>query len=221
MTNNAIARLNVAHAKLPATYEHAKTALAKCHKIDECKTWADKAQALASYARQADDPSLYNHAVRIQARAVRRAGELLKTFQTSPKGGVPKRNGKGADTVLSQREAAKKAKMSKRQEVTAVRVANVPQKVFDAAIENEQPATVTDLAAIGKTAKPAPPGFKEATRVIGTLSQAAKFCEAHPAEFIAGGIYGYEVERIRKDVAVIKAWLSVFAAHLNEEAPRW
>lgn len=34
----------------------------------------------ASYAKQADDDSLRRLADRIQARAVRRAGELLKTF---------------------------------------------------------------------------------------------------------------------------------------------
>ena len=45
---------------------------------DECKNWSDKAAALASYARQAKDDSLRVMAVRIQARAQRRCGELLK-----------------------------------------------------------------------------------------------------------------------------------------------
>jgi hypothetical protein len=53
--------------------------------------------------------------------SVRRGGELLKTFQTGPQGGRPSGNGAGGDTV-SQREAAEQAGMSKRQEVTAVRV---------------------------------------------------------------------------------------------------
>ena len=54
----------------------------------------------------------------IQARAVRRAGQLLKEFQTSPQGGRPGGNGAGGDTV-SQRQAAAAAGMSKDQEVTA------------------------------------------------------------------------------------------------------
>ena len=70
--------LSTARARLPVAYQTAKTLLAQCSKIDECKDWADKSEALASYARQAKDDSLRKHADRIQARAIRRAGELLK-----------------------------------------------------------------------------------------------------------------------------------------------
>jgi AbiEi antitoxin C-terminal domain len=70
--------LSIANAKLPKIYESARVALAECSRIDECKDWADKAEALASYARQADDDSLRKTADRIQARAIRRCGELLK-----------------------------------------------------------------------------------------------------------------------------------------------
>ena len=45
----------VAAARLPVAYEQAKVALAACAKIDECRDWADRAKALASYAKQADD----------------------------------------------------------------------------------------------------------------------------------------------------------------------
>jgi hypothetical protein len=37
--------------------------------------------ALASYAKQSEDETLMKLAMRIRARAVRRCGELLKTFQ--------------------------------------------------------------------------------------------------------------------------------------------
>ena len=69
-------------ARLPASYEHAKTALAECSSLDECKDWSDKAAALASYARQSKDESLTKMSQRIQARAIRRAGELLKQIMT-------------------------------------------------------------------------------------------------------------------------------------------
>ncbi len=45
-------------ARLPSSYEAAKRALAQCDAIDECKDWADKMAALASYARQAKDEDL-------------------------------------------------------------------------------------------------------------------------------------------------------------------
>jgi hypothetical protein len=74
---------------------------------------------------------LRKHADRIQARAVRRCGELLKQF-----------NGRGVNqytkdddaAVITQKQAADDAGLSERQRVTAVRVANVPEPDFDAGI---------------------------------------------------------------------------------------
>jgi len=57
---------SVANAQLPASYENAKTALANCSSMDECKDWADKSKALASYARQSQDESLRKVAARIR-----------------------------------------------------------------------------------------------------------------------------------------------------------
>ena len=86
--------------RLPDIYVNAKSALSECARIDECKDWADKAAALASYARMANDDSLLKHARRIQARAVRRMGELLK--QVDPgKGGRPIKNSVAARPSLS------------------------------------------------------------------------------------------------------------------------
>jgi hypothetical protein len=71
---------NISTARLPATYEQAKLAISACADVDECREWSDRAAALASYARQADDEVLENFARRIRARAVRRIGELLQDF---------------------------------------------------------------------------------------------------------------------------------------------
>jgi hypothetical protein len=59
----------VARASLPKTYQGAKTALQKCVQIDECKKWKDRAQALASYAKQSQDDLLLQMSRRIYARA--------------------------------------------------------------------------------------------------------------------------------------------------------
>ncbi len=80
------ADLDRENVQLPRTYKDAKTSLAQCQKIEECKDWADKAAALASYAMQAGDQSLAEMARRIQGRAYRRCGELLKEIE--PGGGV-------------------------------------------------------------------------------------------------------------------------------------
>jgi hypothetical protein len=80
---------------------------------------------------------------RIQARAVRRMGELLKQFDG--RGGHIK---KGA-APLSRRQVADHAGISGDQAKQAVRVASVPSSKFEAAIECEEPATVIALAAMG------------------------------------------------------------------------
>ena len=86
---------SVARAKLPKTYEQAREAIQACSRIDECKDWADKAQAMASYAKQAGDKTLEHAAQRIQARAIQRCGELLRAMKRPDRGGRPARNGGG------------------------------------------------------------------------------------------------------------------------------
>jgi len=197
---------NPATADLPATYEHACSALAKCERLDECKDWADKAAALASYARQADDPTLERLAVRIKARAIRRCGKLLETFQ-SP-GGRPSKT-KAAGGHSSQRKAGTDAGLSERQIKTAVRVANVPQDVFDAEVEKEQPATVQALAEIGTQERPKtdPPGFKHGTYAMGRLKELAAFCGEHSPASIAEALYPHERSSTAAHARTVHAWL--------------
>jgi hypothetical protein len=81
---------NVSRAKLPATYEPARTSLEKCS-IDEYREWADKTAALASYAKQSADESLFKMAVHIRARAIKRCGELLKAYGQQEHSGRPQK----------------------------------------------------------------------------------------------------------------------------------
>ena len=116
--------IDIANAQMPVAYKEAKAALSECVRIDECKTWANKAEALASYAKMADDDTLRELADRIQARAVRRMGELLKQFDGR---GQRKDNTEG-NHGISQREAAARAGISEHQQLQASRVANIPEE---------------------------------------------------------------------------------------------
>jgi hypothetical protein len=210
----ALVNISIANAPLPAVYQNAKTALAECARIDECQAWANKAEALASYARQAEDDTLRKLADRIQARAVRRAGQLLKTFQTGPKGGRPSRNGVGTAPV-SQAQAANDAGMSERQCKTAVRVANVPAEIFEDAVESDEPPTVTKLAEMGKRAWAVPEGFQQATHLLGAVRRFAEFCSEHQPELVANGVMDTEGAEVRQLVATIDAWLDRFVVNLK------
>ena len=114
---------------LPQTYTAACQALAECEALDECRDWADRAAALASYGRQAHDRSLMDLARRIQLRAVRRIGELCQQVPAAPNQYA------GADGRTGRFAAAKAAGISRSQTVQALRIVRIPPPEFEAAVE--------------------------------------------------------------------------------------
>lgn len=213
MSTNLPSNINVANARLPETYEKAKTALATCTRIDECQDWANKAEALASYAKMADDDALRKMADRIQARAVRRCGELLKQYKSPGARTDLPNNG---TVARSQKEAAKKAGISQRQRETAIGVAKVPDEDFSAAVESDDPPTVTALAEEGKKPRQAPPeGFAEASKLIGTVQRFAEFCDVHDPAVVANGVLSNEIVKVRQLVGTIDSWLDQFVVNLE------
>ena len=108
--------------------------------------------------------------------------------------------------------------MSKRQQVTAVRVARVPAADFEALIESETPPTITALAALGTDKRPetiVPPGFADATHVLGIMREFALFCAGRSAVDIGAAILPHEVERLRADRATVDTWLTECFRNLN------
>ena len=81
--------------------------------------------------------ALPKEAMRIQSRAVRQCGVLLK--QIDARGDHRKSVASGTS---SQRDAARDVGMSKRQQITAIRVASVPDDAFEEAVESAKPPTV-------------------------------------------------------------------------------
>lgn len=150
------ALLTIVDARLPAAYESAMQALAECTRLDECQSWANKAEAMASYARQAKDDSLRKMADRIQARAIRRCGELLK--QIDPANGANQNIQAGAHPKVTRESVAESAGLSEHQRKQALRVASVPTADFDRQVESDDPPTLTDLAAQGKQSRSSPRG---------------------------------------------------------------
>jgi hypothetical protein len=242
---------HLSDARLPVNYEQAKAALVQCSRIDECQEWAIKADALASYARQAHDDTLRKLADRIHARAVRRCGELLKQLDGRQGQNLPGAEsgdaGDASTSIMTRREAAEQAGLSKDQQVTAVRVANVPAGEFEQAVESDKPPTVTALAGMGKQSRPAaaaesstapeppppssaampasatapcitaPVGFIQATHLIGTVRDFAAFCEKNDPVVVADGLPQSEVHEVRSFVGVIDGWLDRFVVNLSPD----
>jgi N6-adenosine-specific RNA methylase IME4 len=131
-------------SNLPKSYEHAKNALAICERIDECRDWADKSMALAAYAKQAGDETLLNHARRIQCRAMRRMGKVIALIEPGKPG--PKSELSTTNvTQLNKTETARAAGISKRQQDTAFKVADIPENDFEKLVEAEKAPTISGL----------------------------------------------------------------------------
>jgi len=81
-------------------------------------------------------------AERIRARAIRRCGELLRAIKDGP-AGRPKLG--ATPPPISRSQAARDAGLSRDQKRDAIRVARIPEPEFEAAVESDDPPTVTRL----------------------------------------------------------------------------
>ena len=178
---NLPSTISVAGASLPQTYQAAQAALAQCSQVDECKDWADKAAALASYARQSEDQELERMAQRIRARAIRRAGELARQLM-APHGGNRSEQVDTTDNLISRDEVKERSGFSDRQLTTALRIANVPEREFEQQIEAPKPPTLSQLASQGTTPRQPlvnlggrdPKEYNRALHYVGEFEQAAR-----------------------------------------------
>jgi hypothetical protein len=155
--------------QLSEDYEADRKALAECNSVDECGAWVDRAAALASYAEEVGDQTLKAMAQRIRARAIRRAGELLRQIERPEQGGRPPKNGEGTHPV-SRARAAADAGFSPHQAKQALRVAAVPAAEFEREVESPKPPIVTELARQGKRARPGRPPASSARRPSADLN---------------------------------------------------
>lgn len=202
-------------APLPKTYETAKNALAQCQAIDECKDWADKAAAMASYARQSEDLELEKMAARIRARAMRRAGEIAKQMMQSE--GRPSKNVTASDNVLPRGKIQEISGFSKRQLDTSLRVASIPEHQFTQQVESKNPPTLTELARQGTQKRDTPPDpqswlkgrspevFNKALRFVALLERYAKDLAAWDIGEVLDCLTDEERRAVRNSIARIDA----------------
>lgn len=209
---NLPANISVSGASLPQTYQAAQAALAQCSQVDECKDWADKAAALASYAKQADDQELERMAQRIRARAIRRAGELLKQIEPG-QGARDGKRGEGDHTPLRREDAAREAGMSKHQQVQATRVANIPERDFEKQVDSAKPPTLSQLAAQGTKPRENiidlkgrdPKEYNRALHYVADFEEAAAELEKQAHDLILPTLNEKERERMRSAINRIDA----------------
>lgn len=209
---------------MPEKYQAAKEALSQCERIDECKDWADKSAALASYAKQSGDETLQHIAMRIRDRAIRRCGELLKEFEKSH--GANQNIGDGVDTKVTRKSAARDAGLSERQAVTAIRVANVPEDSFESQVESDKPPTVTALAKQGKKAFSGKPvyerlgmtkaEFQAGMYFRGEMRDYVESMETYDPSLVINGSEPRERETIKRNIKLIAGYHDKLLCKMRE-----
>jgi hypothetical protein len=125
----AVIKRQIPGARLPINYEAAKKALQACVLVDEAKDWADRAAAIASYARQIQDKSLQDMARRIELRATRRIGELIEDAKPFP-----------------NKEPAKAAGMTESKINAARKISRLDESKFNAIVERPDVPSVNQLS---------------------------------------------------------------------------
>lgn len=224
----------VAPTGFPVCYEEARQAIAKCESPFECRTMADQAAAMAVYARMRDDTDLQNRAVRLQAWAARRWGELDRALhpdrrQANLKQGprnvvdhnsveLPKNSNFGNQPESGKRPLPPDG-TTEYQRVVSRRLAAIPEPEFTRQVESENPPTLTQLAAQGKVTRVRDPEYSQVTDTSQPLRMFAQFAASHDAAELAQSVTAAEVRIVREMVTRSGRWLTTFWDNLPAEHP--
>jgi hypothetical protein len=204
-------------ARLPVNYQAALKAIATCLAIDECKDWADKCAALASYARQTRDQRLLWDAVRVQAWALRRCGVLLQRIP-SARGVRTDKPKDGAVPKLTRETAAADAGLSERQRKTALRIASIPERKFKTLIDGDPPPSITRLAELGRQTSVSRgsihPERARKTRAREMLRRFREFCDQNRATDLASSFTAEDAPALCTCTATLRLWLDDFITSL-------
>lgn len=139
-----LAKQQIDTAELPELYKAAVAALRECDRVDELKDIDDKHSAIAHYAKQIKDDSLFNYAQRIRLRAFERIGELLAEIPESRD-----RTALGKQHGICPMESGR-----------AVMAVQMPKKVRDQVIEQSPPPSKKQLAEYGREYKATTASFQ-------------------------------------------------------------
>jgi hypothetical protein len=119
-------------------YDTMCQAIAAAHRVDEAKDIRDKAEALATYARQANNAEAERQLREIRVRAERRCGELLAEREMARGAPGPGRGkaGHSAGPAFSGAQTLAALCIKKNQSSYWQKLAKMPTEEFEAALAN-------------------------------------------------------------------------------------
>lgn len=204
-TKAIIASRNV---KMPVEYEAAVKALAACIDIDEAKHWADKADALAAWAKIYRSKDAERKARQLKLHAFRRMGQLAADLRppTLRKNAGLKGRGMAPGSISLLKENGLSANLA----AAASRLGTLPQPRFDAMVASPcppSPTVVTKIVARGGTDAYA--AVMMNAKGPGLVAMRS-WMRRHNAGDLARALKVDEMVRVREVVREISDWLDEF-----------
>lgn len=207
--------------RLPINYQAAKRALIECEHVDECRDWANRAEAMATYAHLARDEQMELIARRVRLRAIARAGELLLSIPNNYRG-LHLTSNQGSKPNPQSRAGVGRAAGMRPQDVTqALAIARVPLDVRELLIESTDPPPPSRLATHPGRIRPRPvrldrftpgPAYREMFIHAGGLCAFVSFLKRHPPADYLRELAPDETERARRYLDRIETWLAAARA---------
>jgi hypothetical protein len=212
----------IAETGFPVSYEEARQAIAKCESPFECRTMADQAAAMAVYARMRDDTDLLNRAVRLQAWAARRWGELDKKLHPDKSRENLKQNQSPVRKLVDQQPVRRPAPSdgtSEYQRKVCRQLAAIPETEFSRQVESENPPTVTQLAEQGKVTRVRDPECSQPIDTCQAIREFAEFAATNDAAELAQAVTAEQAQMVRDMVRRAGHWLTTFWDNIPAEFP--
>lgn len=218
-----VAKRQIATAQLPVNYEAARTAILQCSRVDECKEWADRAAAIAVYAKQLRDNTMKEAAQRIQLRARVRIGELLLAIPNAQGRGNP---GAGPDPG-SRRQTIARNDLANTA-IGCIAMARVPPRIREKLIEASPPISAKTLAGLGTRRRSqkeerfrAGSAYKLLVGIHNEgLGGFVRWIQRHSARTLARQIKADEASRLRDYIRAADDWLGELERNMKRGGDR-
>jgi hypothetical protein len=215
--------------RMPVIYEDAVRDLIACQTLDEAQYFADKAEALAAWARIHKSDQAGVEAKRLKLYAWKRIGELARELRPGGPASTRHPNAKltgyhrfqgrlpGPKSILAEHG------LSTTQSQASLRLSRMPKEQFDAAVNSPRPPSALTLGTYGKYST------KEWEEFSTTFSSTRSFCRRHnPCDFAKSlkteeflrrrqGRLRSEVAMARELALEITEWIDQFEQHLPKD----
>lgn len=187
-------------------YDDMCRAITECHRVDEAKTFRDKAEALRAYAKQANNRDAEVQFAEIKVRAEIKCGELLREMAARGErstGGKPSHDA----TVTLETIGLSRDESSRFQ-----RAAEAPKHAVEAAFrearETQVPVTSAQIRSLTKAQDPTPEQRADHERLWRVLRAIEQISDQDitPKEWL-DSLPDYMTARVANHLRTARPWL--------------